>query len=104
MGLFEQRLEKYISCSKELLTNEAIEAIMHYLSHDEYEMAFEGLLIELINIGQYPTSFIFLDWKELGEHYELDKESVFDELIWEKFIQWCESFSDPKSSSNEERY
>ncbi|ULL14757.1 hypothetical protein DVH26_10025 [Paenibacillus sp. H1-7] len=93
MGLFEERLERFISCSKELLTNEGIAAIMHYYCHDEYEMAYEGLLIELTIVGHYPSQFVFIDWKELGEHYGLDKETVFDELKWEKFMQWGKSFS-----------
>ncbi|MBD0384112.1 hypothetical protein [Paenibacillus sedimenti] len=92
MGLFEQQLEKLIACSIELLTKEGIDAIMHYYRHDEYEMAFEGLLIELTKVGQYPPNFVFHEWKELGEHYKLDKESIFDELIWEKFLNWGKSF------------
>ncbi|OPH55975.1 hypothetical protein BC351_29205 [Paenibacillus ferrarius] len=93
MFLFEQKLERYIEASKDLLAVEGIDEVLHYFRHDEYEMAFEGLLIELTNIRKYPSNFDYSEWKELGEHYRLDKEVVFDNSIWEKFIYWGKSYS-----------
>ncbi|MBP1967573.1 hypothetical protein [Paenibacillus aceris] len=98
MYLFERRLERYIEASKALLASEGIDEVLHYFRHDEYEMAYEGLLIELTNIGEYPLNIDFLEWKELGEHYRLDKEFVFDSFIWEKFINWGKLYSDKSLS------
>lgn len=93
MNNFEKRLEQYLILSKELLSNEDIKEVEHYFNHSEYEMAFEGLLIELTKLGTYPDGFNFLEWKELGEHFKLDKEFVFDETIWKKFLIWGKAHS-----------
>jgi hypothetical protein len=93
MDTSEKRLEQYIILSKEILSIEAIKEVEFYFNHSEYEMAFEGLLIELTNLGQYPKGFNFLEWTALGEHFKLDKEFVFDELIWEKFLIWGNAYS-----------
>ncbi|NOV01198.1 hypothetical protein [Paenibacillus planticolens] len=98
MFLFERQLERYIEASKGLLASEGIDEVLHYFRHDEYEMAYEGLLIELTNTGEYPSNFDFSEWKELGQHYRFDKEVVFDNFIWEKFINWGKSFSDKSLS------
>lgn len=68
-----------------LLDSESLESIQHYLDHREYEMAFEGLFIELmkanadLNEGEMETSF------KLGQELGLDEDSVFDGNFWEKF-------------------
>ncbi|MFP3387635.1 hypothetical protein [Brevibacillus sp. SIMBA_040] len=93
MRFFEQRLENSILSSKELLTSNDLEEVMHFYKHAEYEMAFEGFLIEPISVRRYPSNFDYLEWKELGEYYQLDKDAVFDEFIWEKFMQWGKSYS-----------
>lgn len=93
MGTTEKRLEQYIISSKELLSNEDIKEVEHYFNHSEYEMAFEGLFIELIKLGKYPKGFNFLEWKALGEQFNLDKEFVFDETIWKKFLVWGKTHS-----------
>ncbi|MET3195190.1 hypothetical protein [Bacillus sp. OAE603] len=83
-----ERLNEYIISSEEVLDTEAIKEVRHYYNQGEYEMAFEGLLIELIQIRKYPKGFIFHDWKGLGEVYNLNNESVFDASIWSKFLKW----------------
>ncbi|SFA99508.1 MULTISPECIES: hypothetical protein [unclassified Bacillus (in: firmicutes)] len=88
----EEQLEHYIISSKELLTIEDIKELEHFFNHREYEMAFEGLIIELTNIDKYPNNFSFSHWKSLGKHFKLDKETVFDEYIWEKFMKWGKSY------------
>jgi hypothetical protein len=87
-----KRLKQYIASSKDLLLTDAIKEIEHYFNHSEYEMALEGLLIELTNLQKYPSGFNFLEWKALGEHYKLDKETVFDASIWTKFLDWGEDY------------
>jgi hypothetical protein len=91
MEIPEKQLERFIISSKEIIANEGIEEIEHFFNHSEYEMAFEGLLIELITVSKYPKGFSFSDWKMLGEHYQLDKETVFDAYIWAKFMKWGKS-------------
>lgn len=83
-----ERLKEYIISSEEVLDTEAIKELKHYYNQDEYVMAFEGLLIELIQIRKYPNRFIFHVWKALGEVHNLNNESVFDASIWPKFLKW----------------
>lgn len=69
---------------KDQLDDESIEAVTHYLSHDEPEMAFEGLFLEIMNLD----SHIDLDWercKSVGMELNLHEESVFDFGFWSKF-------------------
>jgi hypothetical protein len=93
MDTYENRLEQYIISSKELLSIEDIKEVERYFYHSEYEMAFEGLLIELTKLRKYPKGFNFLEWKALGEHFKIDKEFIFDEAIWEKFLIWGKAYS-----------
>ncbi len=87
------RLDQYIISSKELLSIEDIKEVERYFYYCEYEMALDGLLIELTKLGKYLKGFNFLEWKALGERFKLDKEFVFDEEIWEKFLIWGMAYS-----------
>lgn len=57
------------------LDKESIDAINHYLEYGEYEMAFEGLFIEIMKLSLKPE----IDYKksiQVGKTLNLDKESV----------------------------
>ena len=72
---------------KEQLDEESIEAVEHYVDHDEYEMAFEGLFIELIKLNIKPS----IDTKkilEIGKFLNLNQDSVFDDTFWDKLINY----------------
>jgi hypothetical protein len=67
---------------------ESNETVRHYISHDEYEMAFEGLFIDLMKLGavnwpEKPSTYM-----ELGEKLGLDHDSVFDGNFWENFTHF----------------
>lgn len=68
--------------------------VEHYYDHNEPEMAFEGLVIDLMNAGKYPEGVNYEAWKELGLHYELDSESVFRSNFWTEFQKWVEAYKD----------
>ncbi len=67
------------------LDSESVEAIHHYLEHSEYEMAFEGLFIELMklkaDINKNEKETYFKLARELG----LEQDSFFDGDFWNKF-------------------
>ena len=66
------------------LDKESIDSVNHYVDHDEYEMAFEGLFLEIMQLKEIPK----IDWqksKEVGELLKLNEESVFDFDFWNKF-------------------
>jgi len=90
--MFEQQLSQFVEQSKAVIPSDGLEGVMHYWEHGEYEMSFEGLVIELIQAGSYPKDFHFPDWKELALHFHLDTESVFDGDFWNKFVLWGEAY------------
>ncbi|CAN7437753.1 hypothetical protein [Rhizobium sp. LjRoot258] len=66
------------------LDAESVEVIGLYLDNREYEMAFEGLFLELIKSGKT----IKLNASEcmgMARQLKLDKETVFDYQFWSKF-------------------
>ncbi|GGD66934.1 hypothetical protein CO662_28305 [Rhizobium anhuiense] len=66
------------------LDAESVEAIGLYLDNREYEMAFEGLFLELIK----SRKTIKLNASEcigMARQLKLDKETVFDHQFWSKF-------------------
>ena len=83
-----EKLSRYIEVSKNIISSEAYLEISHFYNHGEYEMAFEGLIIELIQEAKYPQDFESSEWENLGMEFGFDKESVFDYDIWNKFIKW----------------
>ena len=87
-----KRLEKYIVLSKSLISADGFKEVMHFFEHGEYEMAFEGLIIELMRINKYPEQYNYQEWKNTGLEFGLNKESVFDGEFWSKFKKWGKSF------------
>ena len=83
-----ERLASYISASEGIISSDAIEEVRHFYEHGEYEMSFEGLVIELMKVRKYPNNFNLNEWRELAISYGLNKETVFDGEFWVKFINW----------------
>jgi len=71
-------------------SSETLDFVKHYCDVDEYEMAFEGLMIDSmernINFNINLKEKLF----EIGLHLNLDKESIFDSSFWEKFLMFVE--------------
>ncbi|PUA36421.1 hypothetical protein C8Z91_23730 [Paenibacillus elgii] len=88
----EKRLFEYISKSEMVISLEGLEEVKHFYEHGEYEMSFEGLVIEFMRINVYPTDFNFSDWKQLALDYGLHNNSVFDGDFWNKFYRWGKSY------------
>jgi len=66
------------------LASDTANSIHHYLTQDEFEMAFEGLFIEVMNLPHVPK-LDFEESKKVGELLKLDQETVFDVDFWNKF-------------------
>lgn len=69
-------------------SEDAIGAVMHYIDHDEYEMAFEGLFLEIFNANFWPKNHDIKYWTNLGEKLGLCESSVFDGNFWQKLIDF----------------
>ena len=66
-----------------ILDTETRDAVSHYIDHDEYEMAFEGLFIEIMKVEVLPS----LDYKkcrEIAVLLRLDQE--YDSYLKEEIV------------------
>lgn len=72
------------------LDSESVDAVQHYISHDEYEMAFEGLFIDLMILGKIKSNKNLSVYMELGKNLGLEQGSVFDGDFWLKLTEFIE--------------
>lgn len=87
----ENQIRELLKQSRNLLDDSTYGEAARYLECGEYEMTFEGMLVELVKSDTYPDSFDFDLWKAVGEACELDSNGgVFDYEIWPKFLKWAE--------------
>ncbi|MCA9274147.1 MAG: hypothetical protein KDA31_14010 [Phycisphaerales bacterium] len=84
----DAKIGEIIEACRPLLSKEALNGIDHWFSHDEWEIAFEGLVLHLIEADVVPPYFDFDEWCALGREIGLDKDSVIDGEFWTKFVTW----------------
>lgn len=72
-------LDKY----SDQLSRDTVDGVNHYLNHDEYEMAFEGLCIGLMN-GPAFSAQDRQRCQAMAKRLGLDRDSVFDSEFWQK--------------------
>src|SRR5690242_8302303 len=65
------------------LPRDAVDAVEHYIAHDEYEMALEGLCLELMKLKDFSREDRE-SCRVLAKRLGLDQESVFDPEFWQK--------------------
>lgn len=68
---------------------ETIEGVEHYLQHGEYEMAFEGLCMDLMR-GELLVPEDIPSCLKLAKAFRLEEESVFTGNFWETLIGYAE--------------
>ena len=85
----ERELLDLINVCEDILNKGAKDEIWHYYTHGEFEMALEGLLIEVCDKETYPHNYDISKIIELATHYKLNEDSVFDNHIWKKIIKWA---------------
>ncbi|MEQ9725497.1 hypothetical protein ABRP29_07650 [Pseudomonas sp. WHRI 8822A] len=79
---------KVLLQNKRVIRREAFLDIKHYVEHTEYEMAFEYLLLELMeshSLPCLPGSEILSVATQLG----LDQDYHYDEHFWSKLKIFC---------------
>lgn len=78
---------------------------MHYDAVDEFEMAFEGLLIELMAAFTCPppeACFCHEEWSLIIKELKLETEAVFDWDLLENFELWTKGLPQLWSNGVEE--
>lgn len=71
---------------RSVLCEDAINEVTHYVEHNEIEIGFEGLFIELMQVGSIPECVDREACIELGVYLNLNVYSVLDDEFWRKFI------------------
>jgi hypothetical protein len=82
-------IEDSLGILQPVVAEDAFREVKHYLDCDEYEMAFEGLFIELMQLKELPPIDLVKS-RQIALLLGLDKESVFKSDFWisfERFIR-----------------
>ena len=85
----KEMIKKILDLCQSYLTQDTIDAVMHYVNHDEYEMAAEGLFIDIMKLDIVPPNLSKSMCFNLVTSLELDKEVVFEPDFWLKFTEFC---------------
>ena len=84
----QQKIEFIVDKCTDILCSEAIREVRHYLDQGELEIAFEGLFLELIQVGRIPESIDKVSCVQLAKYFHLDVESVLDDNFWVKLTHF----------------
>ncbi|AOR63386.1 hypothetical protein [Pectobacterium wasabiae] len=77
-------ISKLIDTYGKDLDAETINSVNHFLAHGEYEMAYEGMFIDLMLIGFNPDNIDIPQYIRIGILLGLNKKSTFDFYFWNK--------------------
>ncbi len=86
----EKSIQTLLNKFTSLLDSESMDAVQYYIDRDEYEMAFEGLFIELMKAKAFIDKSEMELYLKLGQDLGLDEDSVFDSNFWNKFKIYVE--------------
>ncbi len=86
----ESDVAAFVALSKDMIDAEGLREVRHYLNHGEHEMAFEGLVLELIKSDGTPRKFDGAAWLRLAEQLGLREESVWVGDFWTQLTTWVE--------------
>jgi hypothetical protein len=96
----EEKVGHIVHSSSQLISDEAAREVKHYYDHGEFEMAFEGLVLELMQANKIPSDYDYNSWCELARDLGLDVDSVFDGDFWPKFLAWGEKMATRERDSH----
>lgn len=71
------------------LTREGKSHILHYLNHNEPEIALEGIILELIQQDEYPDKGVLEAIEDCARRFDLCREAVLDSFLLDKLTLWC---------------
>jgi len=86
-----QLIEDITTCYGGCFSPEVLDFVRHYCAVDEYEMAFESLMLESIHTQiAYPPA-CKAKLHQVALRLGLHKESVFDSDFWQKLSRFLQS-------------
>ncbi len=86
-------IEDVLARNADVLEKDTQEFVLHYLNHDEYEMAFEGLFLDLMQLGRFQSSFDIAHAVHLAKALNLHQESVFRDDFWPLFEAFTQTLA-----------
>ncbi|MEQ9890072.1 hypothetical protein [Pectobacterium aroidearum] len=81
-------ISKLIDLYGKDLDEKTINSVNHFLEHGEYEMAYEGMFIDLMSIGFNPENIDVSHYIGIGISLGLNKVSVFYFDFWNKLVSY----------------
>jgi hypothetical protein len=78
-------LKRMLANAASILPSDSIDAVRYYIEHDEYEIAFEGLMLDLYKRGSLPKGFDTQEATTIAVALHLNEDSVLDSEFWDKF-------------------
>lgn len=84
----QQKLRAVIEQFSAKLTPDDRSEISHFLTHGEYEIAFEGMLISLMKQRVEITQAQKLDFLELTQEMKLNEDAVLDANLYRKLKEY----------------
>ena len=93
MDKYINELGELINKCQKKINKKAFKAIKEYYGYGEFEVALEGMIIELSQSKQYPEEFDPEEWKKIAIDFELDRETVLDKDSWDYFLKWCNEYT-----------
>jgi hypothetical protein len=85
----EDHVAQLVERSRDLVSAEGGKEMLHFVEHDEFEMAFEILVLELAEAQVKPPCFDRNEWAQLLIRLGLREESVFVGDLWSVFEDWA---------------
>jgi len=96
----KQEVEEMVTLAMTVLPSNELSEVQHFLDHDEYEMAFEGLIIQLSRHGAALPNRQSREIRDLAERLGLRAESVFAGNFWDIMNLWLRQV-DPSQAAGE---
>lgn len=93
MDKYINELGDLINKCQNCIDKKGFKEVKKYYNYGEFEVALEGLIIELIAAKKYPEEFNPEEWKKIAIDFELNNETVLDDNSWENFLNWCNEYT-----------
>jgi hypothetical protein len=87
--IIEKKALDILELCQGCLSHDTIKFVKEYLGHAEYEMAIEGLFIDIMQLPTVPDALESKMCIDLAKSVGLDKEVVYLPDFWTKLLNFC---------------
>ena len=87
--IIEKKAIDILEICQDYLSRDTIKFVKEYLGHAEYEMAIEGLFIDIMQLSTIPDALNSKMCIDLAKLVGLDKEVIYSPEFWTAFLNFC---------------